>query len=383
MIRNHIATKRTRQAGSLSLLLLMALAGCNQREAPVATRGAPPAATVQAVALKPEPFAGTLAVTGSLVSRSLVAVKAEVIGRIVRFDKEEGASVKAGETVVWVDNEKPGLAVREAESAVAVAEAALARTGVMEAHNQSELERAQNLITSGGITAKDLNAAKVAAQDSRAQVALARAQLAQSKAALGVARKRLAECEVKAPVAGEIFKKHVNTGAYLEAATAVFSLVDNGRLELESQVSASELGAVRTGQAVRFSVSSYPGETFAGRVIETSPAVDVESRSAKIRIQVDNSRGRLKAGMFAQGEIQTSAQKQAILIPLSAVYREDTSAKESYVYVVENGKARRRAVRIGREQPQRLEIVEGLKAGELLVAERSIELADGVPVKQN
>ena len=117
--------------------------------------------------------------------------------------------------------------------------------------------------------------------------------------------------------------------------------------------------------------------------MEISPAVDVVSRSANVRIQVDNSSGRLKAGMFGQGEIDTGARKQAILIPLGAVYRDDQSAKDSFVYVVEDGKAKRRSVRIGAEQPQGLEIIEGLKAGELLVTERSIELADGAPVKRN
>jgi multidrug efflux pump subunit AcrA (membrane-fusion protein) len=87
--------------------------------------------------------------------------------------------------------------------------------------------------------------------------------------------------------------------------------------------------------------------------------------------------------MFVQGEIQTSASRQAILVPLNAVYRDDTSVKVSYVYVVADGKARRRQVRIGRELGQQLEIVEGLASGELLVPERSMELADGVPVKLN
>ena len=362
----------------------LALGGCGKREVAVETKaGPPPAASVHVVELKEESFLGTLAITGSLVSRSVVDLKAETIGRIERFDKEEGDAVKAGEVVVWVDDEKPRLAVREAESVVAVAQATVDRVLVMEAHNQSENERAERLVASGGITEKDLKGAQVAMQDSRAQEGLARAQLAQARAALATARKRVADCQIKAPVNGVIFKKHVNKGAYVEAPTAVFSLVDNRRLELESPVSASDLGQVRTGQAARFEVSSYRGEKFTGRVVEISPAVDVVSRSANVRIQVDNSSGRLKAGMFGQGEIDTGARKQAILIPLGAVYRDDQSAKDSFVYVVEDGKAKRRSVRIGVEQPQGLEIIEGLKAGELLVTERSIELADGAPVKRN
>ena len=363
--------------------ILAALAGCHQREAPVASGAAAPAANVRVVEVRAEPFVAATPITGSLISRAVVEVKAETTGRLVRFDKEEGDAVRAGETVIWVDEEKPRLAVREAESAVQVAEAALELARVLESHHASELERAQNLIASGGITDRDLKAARLAAQDARAQVSLAAAQLAQTKAALASARQRLAECEVKAPVAGEIYKKLVNKGAYVEPATPVFTLVDNTRLELESNVAASELGALRAGQAVRFNVSSHAGENFTGRVVEISQAVDVDSRSAKVRIQVNNPGGRLSAGMFAQGEILTGMERQAVLIPLSAVYRDDSAAKESYVFVVDGNKARRRGVRIGREVEQQLEIVAGLKPGDKLVPERSIELADGVPVKVN
>jgi len=359
------------------------LSGCGKHEVAVTGTAAPAPARVRAVRVEAKPFTASLAVTGSLVSRSLVEVKAETTGRVLRFDKEEGDPVKAGEVVIRVDEEKARLAVREAESAVQVAEAACARARVSDAHNKSELERAQNLVTSGGITDKDLKAAQTAAQDSSAQVALADAQLEQAKATLATARKHLADCQVKAPVTGEIYRKLVNKGAYVEPATPVFTLVDNQRLELESPVPASDLGGVRTGQTVRFTVNSYPGEKFTGRVVEVSPAVDVDSRTAKVRVQVPNPGGRLKAGMFAQGEILTGAASQAILIPLAAVYRDDSSARVSYVYVIEGNKARRRQVRIGRELAQMLEIVDGLKPGDMLVPERSIELADGVEAKLN
>jgi HlyD family secretion protein len=116
-------------------------------------------------------------------------------------------------------------------------------------------------------------------------------------------------------------------------------------------------------------------------VIEINPAVDAQTRAAKVRVQVDNSTGRLKTGMFAEGEILTGVQQRAIVIPAGAVYRNDGSAKESYVFVVENSKAVTRNVRLGREQDSGLEITEGLKPGDILVAEQRIELAEGVRVE--
>lgn len=362
-------------------LCLLLSSGCGRKQADPPAAAAPTAVKTSVLKVEAQPFAVTVPVTGTLISSTRVEVKAQTIGRVVRFDKQEGDSVAAGETIVWLDEENYRLAVRQAESAVQVAEATLERARVQEAHGRSELERAQKLLASGGITDKELQAASVADKDARAQVALAAAQLAQAQASLEVARKHLRDCQIHAPVAGQIYKKSVNPGAYVEAPTPLFSLVDNSRLDMESPVATSELAPIRPGQKVTFSVNAFPGTAFEGRVEEINPAVDTETRSAKARVRVSNQNGRLKAGMFAQGEILTGVQAQAIVIPASAVYRDDRSAKQSFVFVVENNKAVRHEVRIGRERDSRLEIVAGLKPGDRLITEQSIELAEGVRVE--
>ena len=369
--------RRTKIGGIV--LAAVALAGCQKQQTAVSASEAAPV-RVNVMRIEAQPFHATVPVTGTLVSSSRVDVKAETTGRIVKFPKEEGETVAAGETVAWVDEENYRLAVRQAESAVQVAEAALARARVTASYGGSELERARNLVRSGGITDKDLKAAELAEQDSRAQTQLAVAQLDQAKAALDTARKHLRDTAIRALVAGEIQKKYINAGAYVEPVTAVFALVDNRRLELESQVASSDLAPIRPGQKATFTVNSYPGQTFEGRVIEINPGVDADTRSAKVRIQAGNEGGRLKSGMFAQGEILTGVEARAIIIPAPAVYRDDRSAKTSYVFVVENGKAARREVRIGRERDSNLEIVAGLRPGDALISEQSIELAEGVRV---
>ena len=362
-------------------LAALILAGCQRKETRAAAPPAPPAVRVKAIRVEPETFAATVAVTGSLHSRATVEVKAQTTGRVVRFPKEEGDRVAAGEALVWIDEEQYRLAVRQAESAVGVAQAMLERARVQEAYAKSELDRAGNLLRSGGITDRELKSAEMTGQDSRAQVALAAAQLDQARAALDVASKILRDAVIHAPVDGEIQKKWVNPGAYVEPTTAVFTLVDNARLELETSVPASELAPIRAGQRAQFRLSSFPGQIFEGRVVEILPGVETESRSAKVRIQVPNPGGKLRSGMFAEGEIQTGVTARAFVLPAATVYRDDAAAKSSYVFTVENGKAVRRPVRIGRERDGQLEILEGLTAGMLVVAEQSIELAAGVAVE--
>lgn len=365
---------------SLTLGLAALSVSCQKKQISVAA-SEPVPVLASVLRIEARPFSITVPVTGTLVSSARVDVKAETIGRLLKFPKEEGQRVSAGEVVAWVDNENQRLAAQQADSAVQVAEAALARARVADSHGHTELERARNLVKSGGITDKDLKAAELAEQDARAQVALYEAQLAQARAAADTARKHVRDAEIHAPVSGEIQKKFINPGAYVEAPTAVMTIVDNSRLELESLVASADLAPIRPGQDVSFTVNSYPGAPFRGRVIEINPAVEAESRSAKVRIKVDNADGRLRSGMFVQGAILTGVESRAIVVPSAAVYRDDRSSKQAFVYVVDNEKAARRPVRIGREKDSTLEIAEGLKPGDLLVAEQSIELAEGVRIR--
>jgi RND family efflux transporter MFP subunit len=345
----------------LPALAALILAGCQKKETSAAAPVAAPAVRVKAIRVEPETFAATVAVTGSLHSRAMVDVKAQTTGRVVRFAKEEGDRVTQGEALVWIDDEQYRLAARQAESAVAVAQAMLERARVQEAYAKSELERARNLLRSGGITDRDLKSAEMTDQDVRAQVALAAAQLDQARAALDVTRKHLRDAVIQAPVDGEIQKKWVNPGAYVEPPTALFTLVDNARLELETSVPAAELAPIRAGQRAAFRISSFPGQTFQGQVVEVLPGVETESRSAKVRIQVPNPDGKLRSGMFAEGEIQTGVTARAFVLPAATVYRDDAAAKSSYVFTVESGKAVRRPVRIGRERDgQSIELAAGV-----------------------
>lgn len=369
-----------RWGGLIAPVVALTLAGCGQvQEAAVVSEPAP--VPVEVIPIDYQDYVESVAVTGSLVSRARVEVKAETTGRIVSFPKEQGDRVEQGEVLASVDEENYQIAIRQAETSVRVTEATLARTRVVEAHAEAELERARNLVNSGGITDQDLKSAEVAAQEGAAQVALAEAQLDQAQANLEQAQKRLRDTAIRAPVGGVIETKHINTGAYVEMSTPVVTIVDNTKLEMLAPIPSAQLGRVAAGQTVRFGVDSYPDVVFEGRLIEISPAVDAQIRAIAVRIQVPNTDGRLKAGMFAKGEIVTGVQEQAIVIPASAIYRAGGAGEGSYVFVVDNNVASRRELRIAEETDSMVLVAEGLGPGDRLIAEQSIELADGVRVR--
>ncbi len=362
------------------LCLLLALPSC-AREAESSTKPAaeaPVFLSVKAVKIEPAKLLHKVEITGTLVSSDAVDLKTEFPGKLVAITKEEGDYIRQGEVVAQLDPANPKLAVDQAEANLQTAVAALERGKVMEEHARIEDERARNLLQSGGITDRDLQAAQTALKDARAQVRLAEAQIEQARQMLAQAKKRLEDCSIVAPISGEVERKFLNRGSYLDGGAILYRIVDNSRLELETNVPAAELSRLKRGQQVLFSVSSYPAEQFEGRVQSINPAVVSQNRALLLQVTVPNPGGKLKAGMFARGAIVTGSSAEALMVPANAVWRRPNQAP--FVYVVEQNQARKREVGIGIEQPEGIEISKGLNPGDIVVSEQYLELADGSKV---
>jgi len=360
-------------AGLISALVLSA---CSNEAAK--STAAARSLTVRVVRVELQPLEEVLDVTGSLVSSVAVDVKTEFAGRLSTLLKQEGDRVAKGELLAGLEETDARLALGQARATLDVAQATLDRARVGEEHARREQERAQNLLRSGGITDRDFQAAEMTARDARAQVKLAEAQVEQARQAVAVAQKRLSDCRIVSPINGEVERKVYNPGGWVDGNVLLYKLVDNQRLELETNVASSEIARLAEGQKVRFSVAAFPEEEFAASLLTISPAVQLQNRSVAVRAAVPYPGGKLKAGMFVKGRIIIGVKPAAVVVPLDAVWRRVGQA--SFVYVVEQSRARRREVKLGIEQPQTIEIAAGLKAGEVVVAEQNLELADGVRV---
>lgn len=360
-------------AGLLGSLLL--LFACSKDPAKPAASAS---LAVRVVRVEPQPLEEALDITGSLVSSVAVEVKTEFAGRIVELLKQEGDKVRRGETLAQLDEANARLSLGQARAALEVAQATLDRARVAEEHARMEQERAQNLLRSGGITDRDFQAAQVAARDARAQVKLAEAQVDQAQQAVAVAQKHLSDCRIVSPINGEVERKFYNPGSWVDANVLLYKLVDNQRLELETSVASSEIARLAKGEKIRFSVAAFPEEEFVANILTMSSAIQPQNRSLMLRASVSNPTGKLKAGMFAKGRIVVGTKPSALLVPFAAIWRR--TGQPSFVFVVEQNRARRRDVKLGLEQAQATEIATGLKGGEIVVAEQNLELADGVSV---
>jgi RND family efflux transporter MFP subunit len=349
----------------LPLAGLLALAGCStgsRADVAPTPRGLP----VRTAAVEARDIDETLSLAGTLRPRAQVELVAEVQARLLRVLKDEGARVAQGEPLALLDPTDYRLNNDRARAALAVAEA-------NRSHALAEKERADNLLKTGGITAKDSLSAQVALQ-------VAEASLAQVKAESAIAAQQLARTEIRAPFAGRIARRHADPGAMLATGSRVFTLVDDGVLEFRAPVPSVQFGKAKLGAPVEVRVDALGGRSVAGRLARIAPIVDERTRSFEVTVEVPGQ-AELVGGLFARAIVRVGRVAGALVVPPQALQRDTAEADVAQAFVVKDGRAERRSVTLGVETPDRVQVKQGLVAGEKVVLDPPVALASGAPVE--
>jgi RND family efflux transporter MFP subunit len=200
--------------------------------------------------------------------------------------------------------------------------------------------------------------------------------MAERRSGVMLARQQLADTELFAPIDGAVRERRASVGEYLAAGAPVLGLVRLHPLRLRVAVPEREAPSIRVGQPVRVRIEG-DSAAHAGRVARVSPAIQEQSRTLTVEAEVANRDGRLRPGSFARAEIVVEAGRPAVLVPVSAI---TTFAGLEKVFVVKEDRAVEKRVRTGRRAGNRVEILEGVAAGEPVVVEPG-NLAAGTPVR--
>ena len=207
----------------------------------------------------------------------------------------------------------------------------------------------------------------------------AASQLADAQARLTMAQKQLDDAQIRAPFAGVVSMRSVSEGDVVQPGTALFSVVDPASMRFEASVPAAQLEQVKAGSPVSFTVSGYPGRSFAGRVARISPSVDQGTGQVRIVVSVPNTRSDLVAGLFADGRVASERHK-GLTAPYSAV---DLRGLKPTVLRLKGGVAERVEVELGvrDEEKERYEILSGVAAGDTLLTGAAQGITPGTAVR--
>ena len=171
---------------------------------------------------------------------------------------------------------------------------------------------------------------------------------------------------IAAPASGVVVEKNVIAGTRVMPGMDLYKIADISRVWIEGEIFEKDLGAVRPGQQATVTFETYPGETFDARVAYLYPNVSVEARTGRVRLVLANPGGRIMPGMYASVELQPAAPREALVVPRGAVHQ---TGERAMVFVrAADGSLVPRDVRVGLAAGDVVEIVEGLSAGETVVA---------------
>lgn len=343
----HVSSPGSR--GRRSLAAIVALALCLPT-ADALAQESKPAVRVEAQVIEPTPLVESVSAIGTLNSNESVVVRPEIDGRIVEIAFDEGEPVAGGDVLVKLDSE-------------------VYRTQLAEAQARLELsgrtyERAKALFDKGHGSAQTLDEAQ--------------AQRRADQAAVSVASAWVNKTTIRAPFDGILGLRHVSIGDYIRAGEDIVNLENIDPLKVDFSLPERYLRMVSEGSQVDVELDAFPGERYSGTVYAINPKIDPGGRSVALRATLDNSDGRLRPGLFARVKLIVDERQSALIVPEEAIV---PRGDQRYVFVVEDGVARMTAVALGLRQTGRVEVVDGLSPGDVVVTAGHAKIRDGSEVE--
>ena len=385
----------------LSLALALAAAACGDPSSAASRATAPAGATpVKVVRLQLEPLARSITVSGTLAAEEQVTLSFKVTGRVEELRVDLGSIVRKGDVIARLTPTDFELRLRQSDAALQQARARLgldpngdsdtvdadqtalvrqARAAMNEARRQRE--RVATFVQRGISAKADLEAADAALeiaegrhQDALEEVRNRQAMLAQRRSEVAIARQQLDDTTLRAPIEGVVRERQVFAGEYRAAGTPIATVVRQHPLRLQLAVPERAATTLRVGQLVRVTVEG-DSTVHEGRVTRVSPSIEEGTRTLPIEAEIPNREDKLRPGTFARADIVT-ADNPSLVVPQSALV---VFAGVEKVLVVKDGKATEQRVRTGLRIGERVELLDGVKAGDLVILSPG-GLAGGSPV---
>jgi membrane fusion protein (multidrug efflux system)/multidrug efflux system membrane fusion protein len=372
-VSKQVATRPVRRMVALACLLSLLsffAAGCKKGEEgpPGGGRGAGGMSfPVEVVPVASERVEYVVAAVGSVEAFERVQLVARIAGAVERVKFKEGETVKKDQILVEIDPARYSVAVRSAKASLeralsskAEAEAGLKRRADTTAENE------------GVFSGEEIDTWRTRARSTSAQVA-------EAQAALDAASLNLRDAYVKAPIAGKIQTRTVQTGQYVQPGTVLATLIRRDPLLLRFQIPEADAPRVQNGMTARFQVRG-DARTFTAKITHVADSADMTTRMVSVTGEIDDlNKEDLRPGTFAEITVPVGENASAPVIPQTSVR---PSEKGFLAYVVENGAALERVLQLGlRTADGRVEVRSGVKPDEMLVVRGAEALRDGAKVR--
>jgi membrane fusion protein (multidrug efflux system) len=313
----------------------------------VAQSPAAPGVIVAEAQMKSFPLA--VEALGNASANEAVEIRPEITATLTSIHFEEGQFVEAGDRLVELENVEP------------LADLASAHASLVD--SQSQYRRSQELFKSNAVAESELQQLEARREADRAAVAAAEA--------------RVEDTVIRAPFSGRLGLRKVSAGSLVSPGTIITTLDDTSFIKLDFDIPEIYLSRIEKGLKVVARSAAWPEVEFVGRVSAIDSRVDPISRTVMVRSLIPNEEGRLRAGMFLTVTL-LKENVEALMIPEQSLVPERST--QSVFVVAADNIVEQRLVRTGRRRPGEVEILEGLEAGDMVIAEGTQKARNGQAV---
>ncbi len=372
-----------------SVFLLLGLAACGgsgsvpQTNAEKAAATGPP--TIEVVRVVEQPLTVMLSLPGELNPYQTVAIFPRVTGFVKTIAVDRGSRVRAGDLIAVLDAPELAAQRSEAQSKLRSAEAQLGAVRSKADADASTYEKLKAASATPGVVAgNDVVLAQKAVEGDQGQVAAAQQNVEAARQALTSISDMEGYLKVTAPFDGIVTERNIHPGALVGptsgpgAATPMVRLVENTRLRLVVPVPEAYTAGVTTGAVMSFSVAAYPGQNFSGTVARIAHAVDVNTRTMAVELDVANKEGRLASGSFCQVRWSVHRAGPSLLVPPGSIA---STTGRTFVVRIRNGRVEWVDVKAGVTSGPLVEVFGELKPGDEIAMRGTDEVRPGADVR--
>lgn len=341
--------------------------------------------------------ASVLDASGYVIARRQATVAAEVTGRLVEVNVEEGLRVEQGQVLARIDDATEQAQLALAQARLDAARSALVETRVLLDHARRTQERQRELLERQLTSQAELDRAETEVRSLQARLANQQRQIEVVEREIALQQRRLEQLTIRAPFSGIVIARAAQAGEMVSPVSAgggftrtgICTIVDMDSLEIEVDVNEAYIDRVRAGQPVVARLDAYPDWEIPAEVKAVVPAADRQKATVRVRVALLERDPRILPEMGVSVRFLDSSEPEAAvdaasarplpLVPASAVAR---SEGRDVVWVIEGDRLDRRAVRLGGKRADGVLVTAGLAGGERLVAEPAgLELNDGSRVR--
>jgi HlyD family secretion protein len=334
--------------------------------------------------------------SGYVTARRIATVSAKVTGKVMEVLVEEGMKVEQDQVVARLDASNTEASLRLAEAQLDSARKTLEETKPNALFAEQELKRFKELAQSKAASQSDLNKADAEVKSLAAKLVRQTADVVVAEREVAQWKQQVDDTIVRAPFSGIVTSKNAQPGEMISpmsaggsfTRTGICTIVDMNSLEIEVDVSESYINRVKPGQPVEAVLDAYPEWRIPSKVITSVPSADRQKATVRVRIAFDQLDPRILPDMGVKVSFLSEApptgpageqSRARVLVPKGAVRTVDGT---SIVFVLRGDRVERRAVKLGGNDGDLIEVASGLTAGDKVVTEGVATLTDGARVKE-